>query len=212
MKIADIKAEVVYWYDTRQDWGTWLTSSYDRGPVMRIDSKRYELTGSIWSINRQGREDPKGRYAAFRKVKEDGSPEDGSDADRIYYLTSAHIRDTMVNVRARYDRQKAADDAAEQERARQAAEKAQEAADLRARLEALGIDSIRVGSTSGQGYNAGVPHVTVDLGYSPEKVLADLLDRLERGVHAERELTARKRDMTPDPDWADRLANGAYEH
>lgn len=187
VKINDIRADgTVYWYDTRQDWGTWLTPDYDRGPVKRIDAKRYTMTGPSWSARREGREDPKGRYGAFNKVNEDGTPTDDA---RVYYLQSTHIRDTMVNVRARYDRQKEADAATEQLRAQKAAQCKAKAEELTERLNALGIEGISVVGTDGRGYRASGPRVRVEIldGHKPGEVarfdpvatLTALLDRLE---------------------------------
>jgi len=181
MKIADIRTDTVYWYDTRQDWGTWLATAYDRGPVKRVDDKRYNLAGgSTWS--RTPVEDPKGRHVKVVTVLEDGSP-DTQSRERV--VPSTHIRDTMENVRRRYDARVKADREAEARRQARVSDVSQRAEELRRRLAALDLDgAFRVGHTTGQGRNAGQPKVTVEFTGSAEGVLSALLHRLEAAATA----------------------------
>jgi hypothetical protein len=178
MKIKDIEVGPVYWYETAQDWGNYMTPSYDRGPVKRIDDKRYSLTGYTWSTKRDAREDEKGRYAACVKVNEDGSP---TEDTRPFYLQSTHIRDTMAEVRRRYDARKAADRAAEERRKDKAAALADKAAALTARMAALGVEGVRAWATDGRGYLSTGPalHIEIDR-VNAEATLTALLDRIER--------------------------------
>jgi len=186
VKINEIAVGTVYWYDTRQDWGKYLAPAYDRGPVVRVDAKRYTAY-SYGRTKTEAREDPKGRYGAFRKVKEDGSPEDGSDATRIYYLVSTHIRDTMTATRERYDAERRRVGEAERLRQREAADALGRAATLRARLEAAGLaDLIAVRATDGTGWHATSPHVEVAISGHPVQSLNRLLDIVDRALSAEK--------------------------
>jgi hypothetical protein len=208
MKIAEILADgTVYWFDRANDWGTYLRSDYARHPVKRLGADRYSPTGSSWK--RTFRYDPKGRYIKVVEVKEDGSPIEHSHET---YLLAAQIRATMAETRELYDKRKAADKVREDARASRTAVATQTAADLSARLEALGLtDAINIRTSDGRGWAAGPPTVVVEFKVSHAEHLSVILDRLERGQRAERELAVRRADTTPDPDFADRLANGAYE-
>jgi hypothetical protein len=205
MKIADIEDGPVYWYDTSKNWGTYLTATYNQGPVVRVDDKRY--TRTAWDSESYGREDPKGRYVAVRKVNEDGTPREGSAAKEIRYLQSTFIRDTMVNVREWYDQQQAADRRHEETRqaAADAAAKRRDA--LRSRLAVLGLgNAFNVDSTTGQHHNGFAPRVTVSLADPEEANLEVLLDRLEQATKT----LGPGQGPAYDPAHADRLEHGAY--
>lgn len=207
MKHSEITVGVPYWYETGNDWGRYLTPVYNRFPCRRIDDKRYKVTGSSWSVNWTAVADPKGQYIAVQRVDENGE-----DDDRVRYVATRFIRDTVANVQARYDRQKAADKAAEEARQTEAADAGFRARALRTRLAALGLgDAVRVDATTGQGWGAGSPKVTVEFSYDAETALAEILDRLEHGRRCERELTEHANAGHFDPDFAARLENGAYD-
>lgn len=178
MKITEIATGIVYWYETAQEWGNYLTPDYSRFPAVRVDDKRYQPVGrSSVGIDRLGREDPKGRYVAIRQVTEDGQPVDGT---KIQYVQSTFVRGTMTAVRERVEQATAARRADREQTARDAAAAAERAAALTARVEALGLaDVFTIRATTGQGWKAGQPVVIVSLGHDAETALSVLLDRLE---------------------------------
>ncbi len=186
MKIRDIEVGPVYWYDTQQNWGPYLGAAYNRFAAERIDDKRYNLTGSSWSVHRNGVESAAGKYVAVREV---GILEDGTikrdPEGRVRFVLATHIRDTYDAVKARYEARRKADREADERRQVKADSAVKVADELSTRLEKLGVTGIVVGSTTGVGYQEGAPKTTVvfDKGYGridPVETLTAILDRLER--------------------------------
>jgi hypothetical protein len=254
MKHGDIQADgTVYWYDKRQDWGKYISPAYDRGPVVRVGTERYEGGSGRWSRSASDYyADPKGKYVKVQPMAVDGTTPDGNPR----FVLTAHIRDTYSAVKERYNLAAEAEARREADRAAKADDAARRAKALRARLAALDLlDAVRVTSTDGKAWGT-TPGVRVEWCRAAESALSDVLDRLEaktddaawRAGYAEGELVADaardaalgytlrpeqaaalaraeeglrtappsarpvERVAKYDPEFADRLANGAYEH
>lgn len=187
MKTDQVKADgTIYWYETSDDWGTFLSPGYKRFACRRVDDQRYYVTGSSYSSHREGIAHPNGKYIRVQPLNSDLIASGG-----VRHVLARYVRDEYTAVKERYERQQGADRRAELERQTQADAAQDRAAEYRDRLGDLRIDGITVRATTGRGYGEGAPRVIVDFGSpygDPEHTLADLLDRLERGKRAEARL------------------------
>lgn len=187
MRTDQVKADgTIYWYETGNDWGTYLSPGYKRFACRRVDDQRYPLTGSSYSSRRDGVAWPKGQYIRVQPLNDDLT----AHGD-VRHVAARYVRDEYTAVKERYEQQQAADQQAEVVRQAQADAARGRADGYRDRLGVLRIDGITVHATTGQGYGSGAPRVVVDFGSpygDPEQTIADLLDRLERGQRAEARL------------------------
>lgn len=186
MKNADIKADgTVYWFERANDWGNYIGESYDRGQVVRVDSKRYDTSGYSWSTKHDGVESAKGKYIAVRFTERHGS----APQDAIHYVLPTQVRDTYAAVKERYEATQAADRAAIERRERRVAKNTDEAAELRDRLADLGLDDLfYVRSTEGRVGNKYLgsvePSVKVDFVSDYKRSEADALRTLIERVES----------------------------
>lgn len=173
MKTTDIKADgTVYWYEKGNDWGRYVYSAYDRGPVKRTDDKRFTKVGFSY-VRPTYREDPKGKYIRVERV------EDEYREGQPLYVLPGQIRDTYAAVKTRYEENEAAKKTASAVHATQLAAVNERADALRERLVNLGLDSLIHVSVIGQNTWSGTPGIKAELLRGTEDELLSLLNRID---------------------------------